>query len=424
VMPAFGASDTGADAIVRRVNPRIGGHDLLRRALAANEVAISLVLVIGAALALQSLSRLIRVEPGFDYRQVLTFRVDIPRQKYTTPQSRQAFFGEALRRISTLQGVDPPAVANVLPLQSGGGDLLFSMEGSRPNRQSDQGAANFRVVSPQFFAALKIGVERGRVFSDADTAASQPVALVNRALAMRYWSGSNPIGQQIWLGKPMGPDNAEPAPRQIVGIVGDIRDEALSEPPQPTVYIPFGQSRSADSGSFIVRTRRAPLLSAAEARAAIRALDADVPLTSIREMRDLVGSSADEWRFRAILLGVFGALAVLIAAIGVYGVISYSVSRRTQEIGVRLALGAVRRDVLALVVWQGLQTTLWGIGVGLASAYALTTIVASTLYGVSARDPLTFSSTALFLILVGMAACYVPARRAMQIDPMAALRDD
>lgn len=424
VMPAFGASDTGADAIVRRVNPQIGGHDLLRRALAANEVAISLVLVIGAALALQSLSRLIRVEPGFDYRQVLTFRVDIPRQKYTTPQSRQAFFGEALRRISTLQGVDPPAVANVLPLQSGGGDLLFSMEGSRPNRQSDQGAANFRVVSPQFFAALKIGVERGRVFSDADTAASQPVALVNRALAMRYWSGSNPIGQQIWLGKPMGPDNAEPAPRQIVGIVGDIRDEALSEPPQPTVYIPFGQSRSADSGSFIVRTRRAPLLSAAEARAAIRALDADVPLTSIREMRDLVGSSADEWRFRAILLGVFGALAVLIAAIGVYGVISYSVSRRTQEIGVRLALGAVRRDVLALVVWQGLQTTLWGVGVGLASAYALTTIVASTLYGVSARDPLTFSGTALFLILVGMAACYVPARRAMQIDPMAALRDD
>jgi putative ABC transport system permease protein len=305
-----------------------------------------------------------------------------------------------------------------------GGDLLFSIEGGGRGAHGDQGAANFRVVSPRYFAVLRIGHERGRVFADTDRPGATPVALINQALASLYWPDSDPIGQHVWLGKPMGPDSAEPAPRQIVGIVGNVRDTSLAEPPEPTLYIPYAQSSSADSASFIVRTARAPLLSAGEARAAINALDADVPLTSIREMRDVVGSSTADWRFRAILLGVFGTLAVCIAAIGVYGVISYSVSRRTQEIGVRLALGAVRRDVLSLVVWQGLQTTLWGVGVGLVAAYALTRIVASTLYGVSPRDPLTFGGTALFLVLVGMAACYVPARRAMQIDPMAALRED
>jgi putative ABC transport system permease protein len=423
IMPALGAADTGADAIVRRVNPRIGGHDRLRRVLAANEVAISLVLVIGAALALQSLSRLAHVEPGFDYRQVLTFHVDIPTRRYTTPQSRIAFFTDALRRMSTLQGTERPAIANVLPLQ-GGGDLLFSIEGGGRGARGDRGAANFRIVSPQYFAVLRVGIERGRVFTDTDDAGAPPVVLINRALARRYWPDADPIGQQIWLGKPMGPSNAEAAPRQIAGIVGDIRDTSLAEPPEPTVYIPYAQAPSADGASFLVRTERAPLLSVAGARIAIRGLDADLPLTSVRELRDLVGSSTAEWRFRAVLLGWFGALAVCIAAIGVYGVISYSVAHRTQEIGVRLALGAVRRDVLSLVVWQGLQTTLWGIGVGLAAAYGLARMIASMLYGVSATDPVTFGSTAVLLVLVGLAACYVPARRAMQIDPMTALRDE
>ena len=271
---------------------------------------------------------------------------------------------------------------------------------------------------------LHVAVERGRAFSDGDDDGAPPVVLINRALARAYWPDTDPIGQQIWLGKPMGPDNAEPAPRQIIGIVGDIRDTSLAEPPEPNVYIPYTQATSTDSASFLVRTERAPLLSVGEARTALQALDPDVPMTSIRELRDLIGSSTADWRFRAILLGWFGLLAVCIAAIGVYGVISYSVAHRTQEIGVRLALGALRRDVLSLVVWQGLQTTLWGIGVGLAAAYALTRVIASTLYGVSATDPATFAGTALLLVCVGLAACYVPARRAMQIDPMVALRDE
>jgi putative ABC transport system permease protein len=422
VMPALGASDTGADAIVRRVNPTIGGRDRLRRVLAANEIAISLVLVIGAALALQSLNRLVRVEPGFDYRQVLTFHVDLPARKYASPQARLAFFRDALRRVSALPGVEKPALANVLPFQ-GGGDLLFSIE-TGDRTQGDQGTANFRIVSPQYFTALRIRVERGRAFSDNDAAGTPPVVLINRVLANRYWPGADPVGQQIWLGKPMGPANAEPSPRQIAGIVGDIRDESLAEPPQPTVYIPYAQAASANAASFILRTERQPMLSAADARAAIRAIDADVPLTAVRELGDLMGASTADWRFRAILLAWFGALALCIAAIGVYGVISYSVAHRTQEIGVRLALGALRSDVLSLVVWQGLQTTLWGIGAGLAAAYALTRIAANMLYGVSATDPITFAGTAILLAAIGLAACYVPARRAMQIDPMVALRDE
>jgi putative ABC transport system permease protein len=220
----------------------------------------------------------------------------------------------------------------------------------------------------------------------------------------------------------MGPASAEPAPRQIVGVVDDIRDESLAEPAQPTVYVPYAQFSSASSVAFIVRTTRAPLSMAGEVRAAIQALDPNVPLSAVRELQDVVGASTADRRFRAILLGLFGAVAI--AAIGVYGVISYSVACRTQEIGVRLALGALRRDVLTLVLWQGLETALWGIGVGLAAAYALANVMASMLYGVSATDPATYVATSALLALVAAAASYVPARRAMRIDPMRALRQE
>jgi putative ABC transport system permease protein len=248
--------------------------------------------------------------------------------------------------------------------------------------------------------------------------------VINRAMARAYWPDRDPIGQHIWIGKPMGAANTEPAPRQIVGVVGDIREASLAQLPGPTLYIPYAQSPSASGGSFIVRTTRPPLNLVPDVRAAVHALDKELPITGIRDMRDVVASSTVDWRFRAVLLGAFGALALFIAAIGVYGVISYSVAQRTQEIGIRVALGALRRDVLALVVWQSMRTSLIGIGIGLASAYALTRLMVNLLFGVSATDPFTFLGIAFLLALVALAACLVPARRAMRIDPMTALRYD
>ena len=220
----------------------------------------------------------------------------------------------------------------------------------------------------------------------------------------------------------MGPANTEPAPREIVGIVGDIRESSLARLPEPTLYVPYAQSPVTTAGAFIVRTTGRPLNLVPDVRALVHGIDDQLPITGVQQMPDVVASSVVDWRFRAVLLGAFGVLALFIAAIGVYGVISYSVAQRTQEIGVRVALGALRRDVLGLVVWHGMRTALIGIGVGLAGAYGLTRLMANLLFDVSATDPLTFFGIALLLMLVAVAACVVPARRAMSIDPMVALK--
>jgi putative ABC transport system permease protein len=422
--PALAASALDSNAVLKNANPRIGfgGHGRLRRALAANEIAISLVLLIGAALALQSLYRLTRVQPGFDSAQVLTFHVEIPAKKYSTPEARQGFFDAMLTRVSSLPGVERAAIANVLPFQ-GGPDTLFSIEDGGSG-QTDRGGADVRVISPGYFGALGIPIELGRVFGDADRLGTTPVVVINHAMARAYWPDRDPIGRHIWIGKPMGPANTEPAPREIVGIVADIRESSLAAVPEPTMYFPYGQRPSANGGSFILRTARAPLSVVPDIRAAVHALDADLPIEAVREMEDVVATSTIDWRFRAVLLAAFGALALVIAAIGVYGVISYSVAQRTSEIGVRMALGAMRRDVLTLIVWQGMRTSLIGIAIGLAGAYGLSRLMVNLLFGVSAKDPSTFLGIALLLALVALAACLIPARRAMRIDPMTALKYD
>ncbi len=423
--PALGASGIDSNAVLKNTNPKAGsgGAGRMRHVLAANEVALSLVLLIGAALALESFDRLTRVHPGFDPASVLTFRVDIPLQRYATPSARQAFFDALLNRVSTLPGVEHAAVANVLPLQ-GGGDTLFSIEDRRGPGTSDRGAANVRRISPDYFTAMRIPVHLGRVFTDRDRTGASPVVVINRAMAQAYWPNRDPIGSHIWIGKPMGVANTEPEPREIVGIVADIREASLAQLPAPTLYIPFAQSPSASGGSFIVRTARSPLNLVPDVRAAVHTLDEELPVIDAREMGDVVALSTVDWRFRAVLLGAFGALALIIAAIGVYGVISYSVAQRTSEIGLRMALGALRRDVLVLVVWQGMRTSLIGIGIGLAGAYAASRLMVSLLFGVTPTDPVTFLGIALLLALVALAACLVPARRAMRIDPITALKYD
>ena len=422
LLPAVGASRYDLNLVLKNTQRASSvAHGRLRGLLAANEIALSLVLLIGAALALQSLSRLLNVRPGFETEHVLTFRLDLPSKKYDSATKRQAFFDNALSRLSALPGVETSAMISNLPFL-GGPDTLFSIEGG--HQQVDQGAANFRFVTPQAFAALRIPLERGRVLSDGDNATSMPVVVVNQAFVRRYFTNGDSLGTQIWIGKPMGPGNSEPAPRQIVGVVSDIHESSLADPPEPTMYIPYAQNPDAGGGFFTLRTTRAPLASVPDVRAAMHTLDPDLPVARVRTMQQVVENSTQDWRARATLLGGFGGLALIIAAIGVYGVISYSVAQRTQEMGVRIALGANRRQLLTLVLGQGMRTAAIGIAIGLAAAFALTRLMRNLLFAVSATDPLTFISVTFLLVMVSLIACYVPARRAMLVDSLTALRSD
>jgi putative ABC transport system permease protein len=421
--PAVGASRVELNAALKEASAQSGSGATggIRRAMAASEVAISLVLLVGAALALESFARLTRVHTGFDPGNLLTFHVDLSDKSYDTPLKRTAFLDQALARLSALPGVESASMANILPLEEGP-DWLFSMESDFAAPGGGEAKdADYRVISADYFHTLRIPLERGRVFAASDNAASQPVALINQTMAKMFWPGQDPVGRRIWIGKPMGPSMAEPAPRQIIGVVGDIRESSLAAPPDPTMYIPSAQ-HGAGWGFFIVRTARTPLLSVPDVRSAMHAIDADIPITQTMSMDDVISASMTDWRFHAILLGVFGALALVIAAIGVYGVISYSVAQRTHEIGIRLALGAQRGDVMRLVVGQGAKLAVIGIAIGIGAAYGLTRLMANMLYGVKPTDPLTFAGVAVLLLAVALLACYIPARRAMKVDPMVALR--
>ncbi len=422
--PALGASRLDLNVSLKEANLHAGsrGGGRLRSVLAVSEVSIALVLLIGAALALESLAGLLHVRPGFDPRNLLTFKVALPEKRYPTPAKQSAFFEQAAARVSALPGVERVALASVLPLENGP-DILFDIEARSEARQPGEPLdADFRVISPAYFEALRIPLVRGRAFSASDSASAEPVAIINQVMASTYWPSQDPIGEYIWIGKPMGPANAEPGPRRIVGIVSDIHETTLAEPPTPTMYMPYAQRPKDNEACFVIRTLQTPLASVPEVRRAVQEVDPDLPLAEIKTMAQVLSTSLTDWRFHAILLGAFGSVALFIAAIGIYGVVSYSVAQRTHEIGVRVALGAERNDVLKLVVGQGAKLTMVGVAIGTAGALALTRSLASILYGVKPTDPLTFVLVPLLLIAVALLASYIPARRATKVDPMVALR--
>ena len=422
--PALGASRITLSASLQEANLRSGGagRGRLREVLAVSEVAISLVLLIGALLALESFTSLMRVSPGFDTNNLSSVEFSLSPKQYDTPEKRAAFITEASARLAALPGVDSVAMANSLPLQ-GGPDILFSVAG-RPETEQSNGAldAEYRVVSPDYFRTLGIALQRGRTFSDGDSADSQYVAIINQAMARWLWPNGNAMGQHIWIGKPMGPEYTERSAREIVGIVGDIREMTLAEPPAATMYLPAAQAPGTDGGLFLVRSVRAGAVSAGAIHSVLSQFDPEHPAGQVETMDETMAASLTDWRFRAVLLGVFGGLALFIATIGVYGVISYWVAQRTHEIGIRMALGAERGDVLRLVLGQGARLALVGVIVGVAVAFGLTRFLADMLYGVKPTDPLTFAATAILLLVVAIVACHVPARRAMRVDPMVALR--
>jgi putative ABC transport system permease protein len=384
-----------------------------RNALIVVEVAMALVLLVGAGLLIKSFRRLQEVEPGFDPRNLLTMRLFLPLSKYAEPQQRQAFFEQALNRIGSLPGVQAVGTSTWIPTL-GGGDTYFTIEGKPfpdPNRKI---TAFNPMVSHDYLRAMKIPLIKGRHFTEPETKEEKAkTVIINEAFARAYFADDEPLGKRLII------DMGEPWTCEIVGVAGDTTQFALDFGALPLMYLP---SIRAGVAAVVIRSSGDPLALTASVREAVREVDRDLPIANIRSMDQIMSSMSGDARFRTLLLGVFAAVALLLAAIGIYGVISYSVAQRAREIGIRIAIGAQNRDVLRLVVGQGMKLALIGVGVGIAGALAFTRVLSGLLFNVSATDPLTFVGVSTLLALVALLACYVPARRAMNVDPMVALR--
>ncbi|HSE98825.1 MAG TPA: ABC transporter permease [Blastocatellia bacterium] len=391
----------------------------LRGALVVAEVALSLVLLVGAGLMVRTFANLTSVEPGFDPSNVLTFQVALNGERYDTTDEAAAFYHAALERIGSLPGVEAAAVTNKLPL-----DWQFNMPVMFPEQPDQFNSVQVRMISPDYFRVMKIAVLQGHAFTDSDNAASSPAAIVNEAFVKRYFDGQDPFTRRLSVGR----GTNDPL-RQVVGVVGDVKQMGLDRPAPAMVYVPIAQMpdrlmtivRTFTSAHFAVRTAaERDLIS--DIRREIASLDATLGLSEVYWMEEIAARSIASQRFYMLFFGLFGALGMLMAAVGIYGVMSYTVEQRTNEIGLRIALGAQTLDVIRLILRQGLTLTLLGAALGLAGAYGLTRLMESFLFGVSATDPLTFAVIVLLLITAGLLACFIPARRATKVDPMVALR--
>jgi putative ABC transport system permease protein len=344
--------------------------------------------------------------------------VSLPQFQYATPKQWTAFSNELLARLHAQPGLRDSALAAPLPMdRQGEANLGFSIVGDPPLPPGKSPTADYATVSPDYFPMMRIPLLRGRFFSDQDSQSSPNVAIISETLARRYFPNQDPLGRQMRFGFPPNSDVS----REIVGIVGDVRDAALSRKPGPMMYVPFAQA-PLYGGEVVVRTSLSASSVAAGIRRAVRSIDKNLPVTDIESLDDALGRSISQERFRTFLLGSFSAIALVLAAVGIFGVVSYSTSQRTHEIGIRIALGAGRREVLQLILGQGTKLALFGLGIGLVAAFLLTRVMSGLLYSVSATDPMTFASVAVILLAVALTACYIPARRAMRVDPVVALR--
>ncbi len=392
-------------------------HHRIRNALAVGGVAVAAVLLVGATLLLQSLLRLQRIDPGFNPHHVLTFKVDLPYVRYSDLRQTE-FFRQALQRLNHLAGVR--SASAVLPLPLDGNEISTSFDiAGQPMAEANQPRTNYSWTEPAYFRTLGIPLLSGRDFTWADDLQATPVVIINATLAKRFFPGQNPLGRRI---KPqIGNGYSAPPMREIVGIVADVKQTGLTGEPYPEVYVPLAQS-PLGSMLIVIRTEVDPSSVVGPVRKGIAAMDRDLPIYGLKTLDQYCGQSLAQPRFYSLLLGLFAALALVLAAVGLYGVISYSVTRRTHEIGVRMALGAERKDVLRLVVSQGLKLALAGVALGIIGAFGLTRFLMSLLYGVKPTDPATFIVVALVLGGVALAACYLPARRATNVHPVEALR--
>lgn len=400
-----------------RESARGGGvRQRLRDLLVIGEIAISLVLLIGAGLLVSSFLRLRDVNLGFDAQNVLTTNLGLARAKYPDAEKQARAFSEIVARVGSAPGVEAAAVIFPLPFSGTTVANTFVIDGRPAARPEDKPEANYRAISADYFKVMRVPLLRGRAFNERDGADAPPSIIVNESFTRRFFGDSEALGQHITIERA---DVTKQVKAEIVGVVGDVRHEDFNAPAGPEFYVPYQQAPEQGM-DLVVRTSSANL--AAGVRDRIKELDPEQYIPTVRPLTELLSASLARRRFDTLLTGLTAGLALLLAMVGIFGVTAHGVTQRTREIGVRMALGAQPRDVLRLVLGRGLRLTLYGIGVGLLGALALTRVLGTMLYGVTATDPLTFITVSLGLILVALLACYIPARRATKVDPLIALR--
>jgi putative ABC transport system permease protein len=389
-----------------------------RNFLAAAEISVAMVLLVTAGLLLRSFAKLTSVSPGFDAQHIIKADISLPQFQYSKPQQWAAFSEELLLRIQSDPGLQDSAVAVPRPIVDGNVKLQFDIVGNPPSSAGASRTANYVSVSPDYFRVMGIPLLAGRLFNQHDISSAPRVSIISEAMARLYFPNQDPLGKQMTFG--FGPSGGE-AMREIVGIVGNVRDVSLGEDPGPMMYVPYAQAPFWGA-NLVVRSTLSTISVARAIRREVKKIDKDLPVTDIANMPYLIDASVAQPRFRTFLLGLFAAMALVLAATGIFGVISYSVSRRTNEIGIRVALGASRSTILWMILREILFLTFAGLAVGLPCALAASHLVAHMLFNVSANDPATLAAVVLSLAFVATLAGYIPARRAMRVDPMVALR--
>jgi predicted permease len=433
LVPAFSARRVDLAEALKEGSRATGGssRSRARSALVVAEVAVSLVLLTGAGLLVESLIKLQQVKPGFDAEHVVSMMVPLPAAQYSKPEAKSAFYRQALERVAAIPGVQAAGSASTIPLANWGGwGKYLTIEGREAGKLADVASVNYRQVTPDYFGALGVPLRSGRFFNSSDSAGRAPVAIINETLARKYWPNESPIGKRLWAGPPEHLLGSQLPPGfrfprcTIVGVVGDVRQSGLNKPALEEMYIPhdLGGDEVVSVMYLVARTTGDPKALVSPIQSVIRELDRNQPVADVKTMEERLSDSLAGRRFNLLLLGGFAALALLLASIGIYGVMSYAVTQRTSEIGVRVALGASTRDVLGMVVGQGLLLTLAGLLIGAVAAFSLTRLMSTMLYEVKATDPVVFLLAPAVLLVIAAIACYVPAYRATRIDPIRALR--
>jgi putative ABC transport system permease protein len=418
LVPGLQASKPNLEQTLKEGGSR--GMSFVSRARVRNtfvilEIALTLVLLIGAGLMVKSFIHLQQVDPGFNPDNLLTMHISLPRTRYNDARPQAEFFRQALEKVSSLPGVRTAAAVTTVPMAGRPVTWNFSVEGQAPLLLSEQPTTKWNAISSAYFETMGIPILRGRPFSEQDKREAPPVAIINETMARRFFADQDPIGKRVIVAYD------EMIPREIVGVVADVKHTGLEKETGPEIYTPYTQLIWPSMG-ILVRTASDPMSLANAARGKIWEIDPDQPIENVKSMQQVLYDSVSSNRFNMILFGIFAAVALVLAAVGVYGVIAYTVSQRTHEIGIRVALGASSRDILKLIVGQGVVLSVIGVLLGLVAAFVLTRTMSGLLYDVSPTDPITFVSIALLLLAVAVIASYVPARRATKVDPTIALK--
>lgn len=394
----------------------------LRALLVISEVALSLVLLVGAGLMIRSFSRLLAVDPGFKPDHVLTAFVSLPLAKYWKHEDQVAFYDRLVERLRNVPGISAASVVTDIPLY-GGSSTGFDVEGRPPAPPGQRAMTDYRIISPDYFAAMGMRLIKGRPFASHDIEAAPGVVIINETLAARFFAGEEPIGKRLDM------SGAPKDLREIVGVVADVRNYGVDAEVKPEAYVPLFQSAPGylsgvtSALTIVIRSTIDPTALGQTIREQVQALDKDQPVSEIKTMESYLAESMAQRRFNMLLLGVFAGLALVLAAVGIYGVIAYTVTQRAHEMGIRIALGAKGGDILRLIFSNSMTTTITGIVIGLGASFALTRLLQSLLYQVTATDPVVFATIPLLLLVVAAIATYLPARRAMKVNPITALRE-